>query len=333
MKVIIDTADDIQYKSFYVYALRQHFGKQNVTFCDKPFNSISAKSRNNKSMRFVIKDNSDHIKRYTIDCDDFTAINEELYEWSDVYGSINTNQSDLDCRNKLVQLCPSFAVRYTNRTEAACQAIINLPYCHANIKKYLGKWRRMTKRMPMDAYTPGHADDKYVFHCSTLWKSDEWNRNDETVNLARARFIRLMRKIKDTELEGGLVSYRTDEGAQQFIDCMARPYNSTEYIQKTRRSTFVFNTPAYWGCHGWKLGEYMALGKAILSTPLQNPLPAPLVHGTHIHFVENNEQAIAEGIDYLLYHPDYRHELECNISEYWERYGSPRSTLILLGIK
>ncbi len=191
----------------------------------------------------------------------------------------------------------------------------------------------MTKRLPMEDYTFLPPNERYFFHCSTLWNSDEWNRNDETVNLTRARFIRLMRGFNETAFEGGLVSYRNDNEARQFADCITHPYNSVEYIQKTRCSNFVFNTPAYWGCHGWKLGEYMALGKAILSTPLQNPLPAPLVHGTHIHFVENNDQSITEGIDYLLNHSDYCRRLEKNIAKYWETYGSPQSTLKLLGIE
>ena len=77
----------------------------------------------------------------------------------------------------------------------------------------------------------------------------------------------------------------------------------------------------------------MALGKAILSTPIQNPLPAPLTHRTHIHFVENTEEAISEGIAYMYGNPEYRHTLEKNILKYWQDYGSPEATIKLLGIK
>ena len=38
-----------------------------------------------------------------------------------------------------------------------------------------------------------------------------------------------------------------------------------EWISKTKQSAIVFNTPAFWSCHGWKLGEYLAMGKCIIS--------------------------------------------------------------------
>ena len=104
------------------------------------------------------------------------------------------------------------------------------------------------------------------------------------------------------------------------------------YLKKTKASTFVFNTPAYWDCHGWKLGEYMALGKAILSTPLSNDLPAPLVHGTHLHITGESQEEMAEAIHYLLTHSDYRNRLEDNIHAYWLQYGTPEASFRLLGL-
>ena len=47
--------------------------------------------------------------------------------------------------------------------------------------------------------------------------------------------------------------------------------------ERTARSAVVFNCPAVHGCLGWKLGEYLTLRKAIISTDLGRRLPAPLV--------------------------------------------------------
>ena len=55
----------------------------------------------------------------------------------------------------------------------------------------------------------------------------------------------------------------------------------------------------------WDLGEYLALGKAIISTPLFNDLPAPLTHGINIHFVENDVDSIKEAVSYIIANPDY----------------------------
>ena len=54
----------------------------------------------------------------------------------------------------------------------------------------------------------------------------------------------------------------------------------------------MLNTPGVSGCLGWKLGEYLALGKAIISTPIQRQLLADLEHGTHIHVVDGSEDSM-----------------------------------------
>ncbi len=105
-----------------------------------------------------------------------------------------------------------------------------------------------------------------------------------------------------------------------------------KWLENTRKSILVFNTPAFWDCHGWKLGEYLAMGKCIVSTALSNDLPAPLIHGKHIHLVDNTEGSMREAVAYIIKHPEYRKQLEQNVRAYWEQYGSPAASLRLLGI-
>jgi hypothetical protein len=38
------------------------------------------------------------------------------------------------------------------------------------------------------------------------------------------------------------------------------------------------------------LGEYLAMGKAIISTPLSNKLPEDFIHGKIIHIISNLEE-------------------------------------------
>src|SRR5262249_47673698 len=97
-----------------------------------------------------------------------------------------------------------------------------------------------------------------------------------------------------------------------------------EYLAKTRSSALVFNTPAVWSCHGWKLGEFLALGKAIISTPLVRELPAPLVHGCHIHYVDGSLDSIRAAIQLLLNDHDYRKHLERNAYDYYSSFLSPK---------
>ncbi len=334
MKIIVDPEDDIQYMSFYVKGLIDRFGSSSVIYNRHAFKELSDADRATRTMRFIIKEGTRE-KRYTIDTNDSYRINESLYEWCDVYGSVNTNwdKTPKNLQGKLVSLCPSFAIRYTHPLQAWFSAAMGVMGTSRPWRKYLGSWRRMLQRPQLKDYTLQAARDNYIFHLSTLWQSDEWNRNNEGVNLRRAYFIRACRELApELHFEGGLAASPNNPSAQLFSDCLASRISGQSCLNKTKESTFVFNTPAYWDCHGWKLGEYMALGKAILSTPLSNDLPAPLVHGQHIHITGDTQEEMVEAIEYMLSHPDYRHLLETNIHDYWQQYGTPDASLKLLRI-
>lgn len=180
---------------------------------------------------------------------------------------------------------------------------------------------------------PETSRNDYIFFCSTLWYNDEWNRNDATVNARRASFIRACKEIDGICFEGGFVALGKRSSTDLFSDCLSStsyPYQT--WLQKTKESALVFNTPAFWDCHGWKLGEYLALGKAIISTPLSNDLPAPLTHGVNIHFVENDKESMKEAIRFIMAHPEYKEKLEQGAKGYWDKYGTPVKSLDLLGI-
>ena len=81
------------------------------------------------------------------------------------------------------------------------------------------------------------------------------------------------------------------------------------------------------GCLGWKLGEYLALGKAIISTPIQRQLPADLEHGTHIHVVDGSEDSIRDAIQRITCDGAYRLRLEVNSRAYFDRYVNPQSAI------
>lgn len=72
----------------------------------------------------------------------------------------------------------------------------------------------------------------------------------------------------------------------------------------------AINTGGVVSCFGRKLAEYLALGKAIVSLPIENYLSVPLEHGKNIHFVENEKESITEAMMYIYDNSDYRKKLE-----------------------
>jgi glycosyltransferase involved in cell wall biosynthesis len=294
-----------------------------------------------------------------IHTNDSYHISQENYDWCDVYGNVNANFEFYPKNQypKQVSLCPSFGIRNYNLLQTVCYSLTNFirgyelivraksynkyikreeQSAYKNIRRhFLNYLKNYKNRLPLeDYYKPVEVQDDYVFFLSTLWYSDEWNKNDEGVNLRRANFIRACKQIKTINFEGGFVGDSTSS-SDLYRDCMSEHgLPLQDWLNKTKQSAVVFNTPAFWGCHGWKLGEYLAMGKAIISTPLSNDLPAPLVHGEHIHIVKDvSEQSLKEAVSYICQNKDYRIKLENNAHEYWQKYGTPTASLKLLGIK
>lgn len=339
MKVVIDSLCNPLYSSFYIVGLYELYGKSNVYFDLKPFAGLKNRGLN---LNFIVE-NEEWSKKVSIDFNDSNVISDtELYAWCDIYGKVNTNWNVTPKEQypKIVALAPSFGIRVWDVWHTLFHAFSNLDISNFKFnismyRKFLGKYRRMYIRCSYDDYV---ADNNvvvnYIFHLSTLWYNNARNRNDEEVNARRARFIRTCKAMPIT-FEGGFVSQGANRSSEAlFRDCLFdNSVNIKTWLEKTKKSFIVHNTPAYFNCHGWKLGEYLALGKAILSTKIFNDLPAPLIHGEHIHIVDDNETSICEAICYLMNNPAYCKKLEKGAQTWWDTYGTPVKSITLLGIE
>jgi glycosyltransferase involved in cell wall biosynthesis len=175
----------------------------------------------------------------------------------------------------------------------------------------------MRRRTTIDAYVPGPSRSDYVFF--TAWP---WAKHAE-VNPPRARFIDVCRRAPELTFEGGFAPRRRRDVPDVLAYSAPRRYPIREYIEKLSRSAVAFNNPAVHGCLGWKLGEYLALGKAIITLPLERPLPAPLEHGVHIHVIDGSEASIDAALDRLRRDDVYRRTLERNARQWYEQNLAP----------
>ena len=339
IQVKVNPLNHIHYSSYYIYALWQSYGRAAVKFDPTPFRSLSVESQQSRGLLFTVVKDGCPEKKYYICGNDSYRIEEEIYGWCDVYASVNANFKMTPGREKLVSLAPSFGVRLWSAGGTVLAALSNsIHYLKAvhdrKIKTFLGNYKRLLNRPFYTDLTPEPGSLDYVFFCSTLWYNDEYNLNDRNVNARRANFIRACKSIEGIRFEGGFVPQPGRSSMDLFSDCISPsryPYQT--WLQKTQQSALVFNTPAFWDCHGWKLGEYLALGKAIISTPLSNDLPAQLTHGVNIHFVDNDIDRMKSAISYIIEHPAYKKRLEQGAIEYWQAYGTPQKSLEFIGIQ
>ncbi|MDD3787942.1 MAG: hypothetical protein PHO94_04510 [Petrimonas sp.] len=332
-KVYVDPLVNVNYAGFYIHGFYQKFGVKNVIFTNKPFRSLE--NRKN-CLNFVI----DH-KKYCIDFGGTSDVKPREYAWCDVYGHVNANRKNTSAeyQQKLVSLAPSFGIKLWSHVDSFVYAWKNMWKTFYKVFpfKFIVDYRKQCRyRVYYEEYeNPAPEVDKnYIFHLSSVWPNDDWEKNDPGFNEANSAFIAACNAIPDLNFDGGLTfskNVNCNPSLTQF-KCEGS-VSVKEYLEKTRRSVLAFNTPFSNGSHGWKLSEFMALGKAIVSLPLVNDLPEPLTHGENVHFVEYNEAAIKEAILKIRNDDEYRTKLEKGARKYWETYGTSTKSLELLGIK
>lgn len=241
--------------------------------------------------------------RIGIYTDNPVGTDQDMLEWCDKYFAVNLTHDDLYTSNKITPLGPLFGIKSWGMMSSLIRAVhATLAGLHWRSALAQSRFQRLA-RLPLDAYTPaGPSAGDYVFSAARRWAP-----RHPKADVPREKFFRALGR-SNVEFEGGFLHDRL---------------SLTEYICRIRRSSLTFNCPAVHGCLGWKLGEFLALGKAIISTPISRVLPARLVHGRHVHFVPDDENAMFEAIEQILEDHRYRRRLEQGAREWYLEHISP----------
>lgn len=337
IRIIVNPVSQINYSSFYLEGLKKVF-EGRISYSFRPFRQISNSFKQCLVFIIVTKDRNFNI---AIDFHDSSEIQDvETLAWCDVYCKINFNKIEtlnklmtkIKDENKLMQemskiksIPPSFGIRsfgVFGSISMICKLIFSKGIAQSIRKKaVLSVLRAYIKRLPYSSYLDIKSDKAYVFHVSSIWNIDT-----KGINISRANFIKSCKRNGAFDFEGGLVDIGYPYDYIEDIDEVFyrnRKISLEEYLKKTKESIFVFNGPSVMNCHGWKLGEYLAMGKAILSVPLSNELPGVFENKKEIHIVEDSFEGISEGITYIAEHPEYKKQLEKNALDYWDKYGKP----------
>ncbi|HEX9979684.1 MAG TPA: hypothetical protein VGB50_03870 [Flavobacterium sp.] len=270
------------------------------------------------------------ITRFVVDYCDPDDISQEAYDWCDVYAKINFNKEQETQHAKLVVIPPSFGIKMWNLPQT-------LYYCAANllassfsvptkkrifIKDYWQTYRR--EKLEKFLSPEKNNTNAYIFLTATLWTADEYADN---TNHLRKYFIDTCRQLNEVEFEGGLYATPEHPKFDEFKSvAIPKQYALKKFIRKNKLSAISFNTPAVHNCHGWKLAEYMAMGKAIISTKLSYDFPNPLIHGINIHFIASQNE-MRDAVIHLLRDNIYRKTLEKNAQKYFLENMTPSKVL------
>lgn len=253
---------------------------------------------------------------------DHARVNELARRWARVYAMVNVTDDDVRAGHA-VPIGPLFGVRLRapklslRHVTAAARHELARRKARSAGTVLLDGWKHHRRRAPISAYVPRASDPDYVFYAA--WP---WTKHPE-VNPPRARFVEACLRAPGLTFEGGFAPRRHGYVPEATGLSATRRFPIREYLSKQARSAVAFNNPAVHGCLGWKLGEFLALGKAIVTLPLQRALPAPLEHGVHVHVVDGSDASLDDALERLRRDHAYRHALEQGARAWYEEYLAP----------
>jgi len=317
MKVYIYALVDVHYYAFYIHGLYKCFGKKNVNFNLDRFPDFGIKSC------ALIFQNKHESKKIVIDAYDSSDLRSHWMIWCDIYAKVNL-ANNKNYPKKVLNIGPSFGIQIWNYPQTIYYALSNYAlgkYNISNKREFFASYWRQLKRERYKHYNVRNSENtNYIYFISSIWKKEH------RTNEARYQFIGACRKLEQINFEGGFAE-RSDNDNLGFQEFLAPRISLLEYLNRIKKSLLVFNTPAVQDCHGWKLAEFLALGKAIISTEGFNKLPGE--NEDIIHYIQHFDE-LPVAIQQIQKNINYRKTLEINSRNYWDNYLSPTKVINIL---
>lgn len=316
MRIYVDPACDILYSSYYLFGFKEL--EFEVIFTSKYFDLFEL---NNQFLPIVVEKNNQFF-RVIIDYGDGANIDQIAYGWSDRYFKINCKYGDLSEFGKLICIGPSFGINIYTKHQLFILGISNFIKARKrihNVKRFFSNYKALLGRLSYNYYTIKKPRTNYIYFMASIWK------NEKETNNFRLNFIKACQAIKGVDFEGGFAPRSNGDnlGYDNFVTNSR--ISLKEYVNKIKDSEVVFNTPAVLHCHGWKLAEFLALGKVIISTPISRALPEDLVDKKNLLVTDGTQYDIELKIKEIISNPVLSDELSFQARKYFDTYLSPKS--------
>lgn len=281
MRIIVSAGSSLQYYGHFLAGIESTVGPIDVTFASQDLPAIRS---TRDGMAVVLADDT----RLFLDADDHAGIDTAALEWCDAYGKVNLLPRDLEIpdAHKLVPLGPSFGLRWTSWHSAARLTIAASRRGGSTVpmhSRFVALARHFSRRRPLSDYRPGTSDPSRMFFLATYWHQHP-DANTERLTIWEAI-------VADGRWHtaGGFVG--APDTVPEAVRCTGR-LRVQDYLEETRRSLAAINTPAVHGCLGWKFGEFLALGKAIVTLPIAQVMPGPFDPERHVAMVDGPDDVI-----------------------------------------
>ncbi len=314
-----------QHATYYLRGILDHTAAERLPFTTRGFPRDYTDAQ---PLAFVLQRGS-HRARIYISAGDKAGLDHGALRWADVYGKVNLDLETVPATDahKIVPIGPGHGLRIWDLTATVEAAVrtrrsgSRLFGLRAHVREFWATYRRREEEA---AYRPGCSEERYVYYNSWLWAKHG------DVNPPRAEYVAACQDLAADgfiDFEGGFTARRRADMPEYDAFTARRRYSLPDYLERIKRSAVVFNNPAVHQCHGWKLAEFLRLGKAIISLPLSRAMPAPLVDGHHYHVVAPDRDAMKAAIRRIIEDGDYRRRLEVAARAYWLAHLQPQTVI------
>jgi hypothetical protein len=246
--------------------------------------------------------------------------NESLLEWCDVYAKRNVNLSyPAALQHKIIPFGLNWACHSRRSMLAALAAIAStLPKASKarlrEVYKYLATphWRSFE-------YRPQQPVDSTILFQTRVWEPHD-APGDEAVNVQRVDLLLALRREFGSRVLGGVVP--SPFALKTYPDLITnQPCRQPQYIRWARKPLVGIYFRGLFGSIGFKMAEYLAASKCIVSEPIENKLPYPL---DQISVYRSNDECIA-ACDRLLSDTSLAEFNRRQSWNYYEAHVSPQA--------
>lgn len=180
---------------------------------------------------------------------------------------------------------------------------------------------------PADFESPPAAPaDLLVLYQTRLWPLDGRDPGVAEVNEERVRLVCALRQTFGSRFVGGLVPGPEAEASHPDL-ITDLPCSMRSYPRLVKRALVGVSTRGLRGSVGFKMSEYLAASRCIVSHPIDSGLPEPLVAGGNFLSFATPEECIAQ-CDALLGDPARARQMRARNWDYYRSQVEPAAHLL-----
>ncbi len=191
-------------------------------------------------------------------------------------------------------------------------------------------WQFIPSLPRMEAPPPEDAPPTVLFMART-WDPNQSSAHldlkrkvdRDAINLMRAECIRALRAAFGEKFVGGFASTEFARKAYPDLILNNDSYAKRNYIEILRANTIGVTTAGLHGSIGWKMAEYVAFSRAIVTEELHTTLPGSFAEGSNYLSFRTPSECV-EQVRYLLSNDLLRKRMMQNNRDYYLNYLHPK---------